>query len=148
AVIGTHEEKHRVLGMTPGRTDTNRWYRLGVQARGNNFKVFLDGKLLNSAFSDEDPQGCVGLGTNTVACFRNLKVTDPSGKVLLEGLDNVLAKPKVAPVFPGKRPAVFSTPWCDSDDWIVKGQELVQPNDNKIAHMLFGDPSWADYNYE
>ena len=40
-------------------------------------------------------------------------------------------------------------PWNDSDDWVVEGRELVQPNDRPgVHHLLFGDPNWTDYNFE
>ena len=44
-------------------------------------------KLLTSGSSDMYPRRCVGLITNRCAAlFRNVKVTDPSVKVLLEGV--------------------------------------------------------------
>jgi WD40 repeat protein len=43
----------------------------------------------------------------------------------------------------------FVTPWSDSDDWAIEGQELVQPDDSQSYHvLLFGDPRWTDYNFE
>jgi tetratricopeptide (TPR) repeat protein len=78
-------------GITPLTKD--RWYPMRVEVRGNTFKMYLDGKLLASASSDQYPRGCVGLTTtNCVARFRNLKVADPSGKVLWEGVQKVLPK--------------------------------------------------------
>jgi serine/threonine-protein kinase len=78
-------------GTTPLTKD--RWYPMRVEVRGNTFKMYLDGKLLASVSSDQYPRGCVGLTTtNCTARFRNVKVTDPSGKVLLEGVQNVLPK--------------------------------------------------------
>jgi WD40 repeat protein/tetratricopeptide (TPR) repeat protein len=91
-----------IVAQTPGRIDRGRWYRLRVQARGSRFKFFLDGKLLISIYTDEYPRGCVGLVTNASARFRNLKVTDPDGKVLFEGVQGVLPKQKGAGTRPGK----------------------------------------------
>jgi hypothetical protein len=57
--------------------------------------MFLDGKLLMTADAGERLRGCVGLVTNPVhARFRNLKVTGATGKVLWEGVQNVLPRPK------------------------------------------------------
>jgi hypothetical protein len=57
-----------------------------LTAAGNRFKMFLDGKLLQSVVWNQHPRGCVGLITNPArARFRNLKVTDAGGTVLLEG---------------------------------------------------------------
>jgi hypothetical protein len=74
-----------------------RWYRLRVEVRGNRFKMFQDGKLLTSASWDKHPRGCVGLVTNPFSArFRNLKVTAPNGRVLFEGVQAALGKPKDA----------------------------------------------------
>ncbi len=95
AVLGWKENRSVVLRSVPGKADRRRRYRIRVEARGNWFQMFLDGKLLLSAWSDENPHGCVGLQTNHAAArFRNLKVTDPDGKVLFEGVQNVLPKSK------------------------------------------------------
>jgi tetratricopeptide (TPR) repeat protein len=57
--------------------------------------MFLDGKLLTVGYHEDYPRGCVGLfAAPSSARFRNLKVTDPSGKVLLEGVPAVLPKAK------------------------------------------------------
>ena len=46
---------------------------------------------------DKHPRGCVGLVTNPFSArFRNLKVTAPNGRVLFEGLQATLGKPKNA----------------------------------------------------
>src|SRR5262249_48173015 len=58
-------------------------------------------------------------------------------------------KPKADRTSPGNGSAEFSTPWTDSDDWVVDGQELVQPDDSPGWHTIyFGDLSWTDYNFE
>jgi tetratricopeptide (TPR) repeat protein len=84
-----------VVGLTEGKSEKGRWYRLRVETRGNRFKKFLDGKLVTTVDSDTFPHGCVGLITNPArARFRNLKVTDTAGSVLLEGVQDVLPKIK------------------------------------------------------
>ena len=61
--------------------------------------MILDGKLLTSVYNESFPRGRAGFYTNTASArFRNLRVTDPSGKVLLEGVHNVLPKPRNAVV--------------------------------------------------
>jgi tetratricopeptide (TPR) repeat protein len=91
------------IGRVNGQTVKGRWYRVRVEVRGNTFKVFLDGKLLMSASSDKHPRGCVGLATYTCAArFRNIKVTDPAGKVLLEGVEATLSQPNATPAPTGK----------------------------------------------
>jgi len=78
---------------TIGEITTGRWYRMRVEARGSRFKVFLDGQQVSSVFNEGFPRGCLGLYTNTAAVrFRNLKVTDPEGKMLLKGVQGILPK--------------------------------------------------------
>src|SRR6185437_7763278 len=81
--------------LVSGKIEKGRWYRVRVEARGSRFRMFLDGKLLTSGYHDGLPRGCVGLVTNdSSARFRNVKVTDPDGKVLLDGVLNPLPKAK------------------------------------------------------
>jgi serine/threonine protein kinase len=45
--------------------------------------------------------------------------------------------------------AALVTPWIDSDDWVVKGQEVHQLDGSFTGHLiLFGDPDWTDYDFE
>ena len=94
-VLGKGKTWFGSMGMVQGQSKKGCWYRLRVEARGDRFKMFLDGKLLTTFESDQYPRGCVGLRTKEAhARFRNLKVTDATGKVLLEGVQDVLPKPK------------------------------------------------------
>ncbi len=95
-IAATGNEYHfYALSVVPGETTNGRWYRMRVEARGNRFKMLVDDKLITSVYNEDFPRGCVGLFTATASArFRNLKVTDPSGKVLLEGLLGILPKPK------------------------------------------------------
>jgi hypothetical protein len=77
---------------TPGKTVPGKWYRVRVEARGQRFKVFLDGEQLFTFEAAEPARGKVGLRTHdSSARFRRLKVTDPAGKVLLDTLPAVPA---------------------------------------------------------
>ena len=66
---------------------SNRWYSLKVEARGDTFRAYLDGVL---QFEQTDPRfthGRICLFTwNAAARFRRIKVSDPQGNVLFEGL--------------------------------------------------------------
>ncbi|HEV3298087.1 MAG TPA: SUMF1/EgtB/PvdO family nonheme iron enzyme [Planctomycetaceae bacterium] len=79
-------------GREPGnwksiRHVSNQWYTLKIEARGSTFRAFEDGSLL---FQQTDPRathGRIFLYTWAAAArFRQIKVTDPEGKVLFEGL--------------------------------------------------------------
>jgi hypothetical protein len=101
---GWHNSYHAVLPMTggrflanattPGKTVLNQWSRLKVEVRGKTCRLFLDGKLLATHGQLPSPAGQVGLRTvGTAARFRNLKLTDPAGKVLFEGLPPLPPEP-------------------------------------------------------
>ncbi|HET6326454.1 MAG TPA: protein kinase, partial [Planctomycetaceae bacterium] len=66
---------------------SNRWYSLKVEVRGDTFRAYLDGVL---QFEQTDPRfthGRICLFTwNAAARFRRIKVSDPQGNVLFEGL--------------------------------------------------------------
>lgn len=66
----------------------NTWLRARVSVRGAHVQCFLnDNKVFDCNIDKAHPTGGVGLHTvNTCYRFRNIKVTDPEGKVLLEGL--------------------------------------------------------------
>ena len=66
----------------------DKWYKLKVVAKDNTFELFVDGKLILT-HTDKDERknahktGGVGVGgLHITAQFRNMKVTDESGKVL------------------------------------------------------------------
>jgi hypothetical protein len=74
----------------PTRLERDHWYRARVQARGNRFVCFVDGKKVFNFTDDHFPRGRVGLSTWNTACrFRNIKVADPSGRVLLQGVPDL-----------------------------------------------------------
>jgi tetratricopeptide (TPR) repeat protein len=88
---------HLILAGGHRPLTKGHWHRLCVEARGNRFKMFLDGKLLLTVDAGERLRGCVGLLTNPAhARFRNLIVTDATGTVLLEGVQDVLPRAKAA----------------------------------------------------
>jgi len=68
--------------------DPGKWYKLKVVAKDNTFELFVDGKSI-LVHTDKDERknahktGGVGVGgLHHKAQFRNMKVTDESGKVL------------------------------------------------------------------
>ena len=70
-----------------GRIEPGKWYRVRIEARGSRFKVFLEDKQLFDFQLKGFDRGGVGLRTSqSSARFRNIKVTDPRGQVLFEGL--------------------------------------------------------------
>ena len=70
-----------------GALKTGEWYSARVEVRGNQVKCLFDGRQVFSFDAIRSPSGGVGLRTwGTAYVFRNIKVTSPDGKVLLEGL--------------------------------------------------------------
>jgi serine/threonine protein kinase len=73
-----------------GLLRTGEWFTARVEVRGTQVKCFLNGRqvIVNNAI--RQPAGGVGLRTwQSAYVFRNIKVTSPDGKVLLEGLPDV-----------------------------------------------------------
>ncbi len=76
-----------------GLFKTGEWYAARVEVRGNQAKCFLDGRQVFSFDALRSPSGGVGLRTwATAYAFRNIRVTTPEGKVLLEGLPELPAE--------------------------------------------------------
>jgi hypothetical protein len=66
---------------------SNRWYALKVKVRGETYSAYLDGALQFAQTDTWFTHGRICLFTATAAArFRRIKVTDPHGKVLFEGL--------------------------------------------------------------
>jgi eukaryotic-like serine/threonine-protein kinase len=80
-----------VLGGINFRLVNHKWYRARVSVRRNHIVCTLHDHGENEvvhleADDDRHPSGQVGLSTENSACrFKNIKVTDPDGKVLWEG---------------------------------------------------------------
>jgi hypothetical protein len=69
------------------------WYRALVSVRGDRAECFLNGRRVFAASIPDHPAGCIGLRTWRASyVFRNIRVTAPDGKVLLEGLPDLQNK--------------------------------------------------------
>jgi serine/threonine protein kinase/formylglycine-generating enzyme required for sulfatase activity len=66
---------------------SNRWYTLKVEVRGDTFRGYLDGELLFEQSDARFAQGRICLYTwNAAARFRRIRISDPQGKLMCEGL--------------------------------------------------------------
>jgi serine/threonine protein kinase len=73
-----------------GRLAERVWYTARVRVRGDRVQCYLNEELQLDFRMGDNPAGCVGLRTWEAAYrFRNIKVTAPDGKVLLEGLPDL-----------------------------------------------------------
>jgi serine/threonine protein kinase len=76
--------------QVPGGLEPGVWYTAQVRVRGNGFACLLNGVQQIATRINPSPTGRVGLRTwASTYRFRNLKVTDPAGNVLLEGLPDL-----------------------------------------------------------
>jgi tRNA A-37 threonylcarbamoyl transferase component Bud32 len=67
--------------------DEGRWHRVKIKVRKNKFECYLDDDMLFEESHASYTHGRIGLRTGSVqARFRKIKVTDPGGRVLFEGL--------------------------------------------------------------
>jgi formylglycine-generating enzyme required for sulfatase activity len=65
----------------------NQWYSLKLEVRGDTFRAYLDGVLRFEQIDGRFTHGRICLFTSdTAARFRRIRVSDPQGKVLFEGL--------------------------------------------------------------
>jgi formylglycine-generating enzyme required for sulfatase activity/serine/threonine protein kinase len=66
---------------------SNRWYSLKLEVRGDTFHGYLDGALQFEQTNPQFTNGRICLFTwATSARFRRIKISDPQGRVLFEGL--------------------------------------------------------------
>ena len=85
---------------TPAQLDQEAWHHLKISCRGQNVRVYWDGKqVLSTKVPDSRPQNTLTLWENyTEALYRNIRVTSANGKtVLYEGLPEDVKIPDVAP---------------------------------------------------
>jgi serine/threonine protein kinase len=108
--------------------EPERWYRHRVEVRGSHIRCFLDDELIHDADKGKHPRGGVGIATwEANARYRKLKVADPDGKVLFEGLPDCIAT-------------------AVAGRWRLDGSELVQESLDPDCRLLFGNPEWTDYD--
>jgi hypothetical protein len=78
---------HKAISSRGGWQVDDDWHKIGLRLRGSSIECFLDGQALYSFEDDRHPRGYMGLTTpKTATRFRNLKVTDPRGGVLVDGI--------------------------------------------------------------
>jgi hypothetical protein len=71
-----------------GWTADDAWHKIGITVRGEHFQCSMDGDLIFDFADSRHPRGAVGLvsANKGATRFRNLKVTDASGRVLVDGV--------------------------------------------------------------
>jgi hypothetical protein len=124
--------------------ESDRWYTMQVRARGKRCECFRDGQRLFQYDDPKSAKGAPGVGTfKTAARFKNIRVTDPAGKPLWQGLPDLAGAVPAPSIDPKVREA-----FTNRGDWSIDGTEIVQGNDRDgDCEIVFGDPAWTDYNF-
>jgi hypothetical protein len=83
-------EHHKVIEKKDWLSDDN-WHTIGLKVRGDRLEMYLDGKFDFGINDSRHPRGGVGLwtGVRTSIAFRNLRVTDGVGRVLVAGVGSL-----------------------------------------------------------
>jgi alpha-L-arabinofuranosidase len=129
---------HRAWNPDLINFDSSHWYglpsyyvqKLFAENRGD---VLLPTRVEDAQVTRSGISGCIGVGTwNTRAEFKNIKVTEPDGKVL------------------------FASDWSNTNawkflgggNWEVKDDSLQQTAEKEFVRAIVGDKSWSDYTLE
>ena len=89
------ENSKNIRDIAPIRRafEAGRWYKMRVEARGEQIRCFLDEEKLFEFADCKYPRGGIGLGTyGSSVRWKDIKVTAPDGKVLWDGLPELSAQ--------------------------------------------------------
>ena len=130
------------------RLKKGEWYTARVRVRGSRVQCFVNDTQVFDTETKAAPAGFVGLMTWSAPFrFRNIKVTNPTGKVLLEGLPDLSAGIQKTEG-PAKIDPKIRESFSNRGDWSIDGTEIVQSNDQLLdCQIAFGDPAWTDFNF-
>ncbi len=90
--------------------EKQRWYQVKLQVRGDKTTCFLDGAQVLTMTDPHRLQGKVGFASwNSAVRFRNIRVTDPQGNLLWEGVPDLPQASPAAPIPPAHIPPTSKT---------------------------------------
>src|SRR5207244_246432 len=122
--------------------EPDRWYKLAVRLRGTHGECCVDDERVFEYEDKRNPQGSVGLRTAySAARFRNIRVTDPAGKVLFEGLPKLPAT--ADQWFPATEPASASELKCLKGHGAPVWEVTFSPDGRQIISVSNGR-IWGD----
>ena len=146
-VLTRDDGRYSILKRSGFRVQNNRWYTIRAHVRGRRLvcSLYDNGSGIETRFGevedDGHPRGQVGLQTFGAGIwFKNIKVTDPDGRVLWEGLprvESVTTAESNGPVSQSLPPAASGNDWeplfngRDMAGWSAT-DELGEANVNKF----------------
>jgi len=158
----------------PFDVETDRWYAVRLEIRGPAYRCFVDDRML---FQHTDPRfsdGRLQLRTwSTTARFRNIKVTDPAGKVLLEGMPDLpgvepaaaapasgrmggfaeftnapsgIKNADFAPLFNGKDFSNWTFPYGGQEEWTIGNGVIRGITSQGVGRMVSARSDYKDFH--
>lgn len=83
----------REVPTVPSTFVPGEWFKVDVKARANRFVILVNGKQVADYQNDEHGSGKIGFSTWNAPCrWRNIRITDPAGIVLWEGLPEISSR--------------------------------------------------------
>ena len=96
-ILSRVDGRAKLLAFEDGWVADEKWHSIGVKVRGTHVECFLDGIRVFSVDDDHHPSGGVGLGaSHATTRFRNLKITDSRGRILVDGIHQLVIDPEDA----------------------------------------------------
>jgi hypothetical protein len=88
----THRQ---LIGWRNHRIEAGQWYPVRIETRGDSIRCRIGNEEVTVLGGPDYRHGAVALHmSNTAARFRDIKVTDPAGNILWEGLPSLPNKPE------------------------------------------------------
>lgn len=89
----TNGQIQRDVPTVPSTFVPGEWFKVDVKARANRFVITVNGKQVADYQNDEHGSGKVGFSTWNAPCrWRNIRITDPAGLVLWDGLPEISSR--------------------------------------------------------
>jgi formylglycine-generating enzyme required for sulfatase activity/serine/threonine protein kinase len=143
------------------KVEPDHWYSIKIEVRGNACRCFVDGKMKFQQTDARFTHGRIGVATwGSAARFRQIKVTDPGGKVLWKGPPKLgtpggeresrpttganeqgSSQAEFVPLFNGKDLSGWKTDPSQPGDWRVENGLLVgdRPSSSSFLYSERGD---------
>jgi hypothetical protein len=127
-VSGDGYQRYVKLAWVPNvRSENNRWYKVKVEAKGNEITVWVDGRYALTVTDDTYKRGFVGLAGYGWYWFRNVRITGRQVPAPSWDESFTIPKPAVEIPVPSAMPSGGITP--NGDVLILCGKQLMRSKD-------------------